>query len=126
MENNSEEKYPYSKRNIYTVPEGYFDVLETRIHQRTKKNENYIRDLLRVNSLRLSIAAASVLLVIFLWPDYNTSSPEQLLAEISEEQLARYLEENTPTEQDDILSYLEYNDVDITTTDLNTLNDSIL
>lgn len=126
MENNLEERQTFSKRNIFTVPEGYFETLETRIHQRTRGNKNSLWFLFKENSLKLYIAAATLALAIFLWPASETSNPEQLLAEISDEQLARYLEENTLPDQDDILMYIDYNEEDISIMDLNTLNDSIL
>ena len=126
MESNFEEKQPFSKRNIFTVQDGYFDVLESKIHQRTRKNESYSWYLLKSNSFKVALAVATIVLAFFLWPSTDTTSPEQLLTDVSEEELIRYLEENTLPEQDDILSYINYDEEGLSTLDINALNDSIL
>ena len=126
MEINTEENTNFSKRNIFTVEDRYFDQLENRIHQRTKEKESLLPYAFQSNGLRIAIATACLMLVFFLWPSSEISSPEKLLADVSDEQLVRYLEENSIHEIDDFLSYEEFNLEELHEIDLNTNNDSIL
>lgn len=126
MEMNSGENKNFSKRNIFTVEDEYFDQLEIRIHQRTRKKGSLLPHAFQSTGLKMALAAACLMVAFFLWPTREISNPEQMLADVSDEQLVRYLEENSMYETNDFLSYEEFNLEELNEVDLNTNNDSIL
>lgn len=115
-----------SRKNIFTVPEGYFDKLEVSIHARTAKKESPVFILLKTPAFRLATAAACLVAAFMLWPTTEQVNAEELLSEVSDDQLLRYIEENTLPESDDILSYGDYTLEESNTLDLNQIKDSIL
>ena len=104
------------KKNIYSVPDKYFDQLpgriQTRIHAQSPKA------FFALNwQLTYKIAApalAMVLIVSYFW--YNgptsTQSPESLLAQVSTEELVAYLE-TTDISMDEILETVDFENVDL-------------
>jgi hypothetical protein len=124
MENN--DKLP--RRNIFIVPDNYFDSMESEIRKKINKPEKSTYDFFFSTRFRLAMVASVVVFAImfFLLPNETPADPEALLAGVSDEELSRYLEENTLPESDDILYFNEYNEEDILTIELNSINDSIL
>ena len=115
-----------SRRNIYTVPEGYFDKLEASIQARTAKKESPVLIFLKTPAFRLATAAACLVAAFMLWPTTEQVSAEELLSEVSDDQLLRYIEENSLPESDDILSYGDYSIEETSTIELTQIKDSIL
>ena len=115
-----------SRKNIYTVPEGYFDKLEASIHARTAKKESPVFILLKTPAFRLATASACLVAGFMLWPATEQVSAEELLSEVSDDQLLRYIEENTLPESDDILTYIDYSLEETNSLDLTQTKDSIL
>lgn len=126
MEKDFENKDRFSRRTIYTVPDGYFDTLEASIHAKTRKKDSPVATFLTSPSFRLATATACLIVAYMLWPSAEIKNAETLLSEVSEEQLLRYIEENTLPESDDILSYIDYTSEETTSFDQSELNDSIL
>jgi len=124
MENNDE----LPRRNIFIVPDNYFDSMESEIRKKINKPEKSTYDFFFSTRFRLAMVASVVVFAImfFLLPNETPADPEALLAGVSDEELSRYLEENTLPESDDILYFNEYNEEDILTIELNSINDSIL
>lgn len=95
------------KKEIYQAPEGYFDSLESRIHERIAKPEAKTLPLINPWKLAgLAVAAAIGLWLIF-GPALNRSShpavdAEELLSEVSFEDCIAYLE-STGLETEEIL-----------------------
>ena len=92
-----------SKRNPFTVPEGYFEQLEQDIHRRTSIPE---RGAFRFEPaiLKLAGVAAMVAFMAYLFmPEPTSGSPEDLLASVNTEHLEAYLAEYAGPEAEDIL-----------------------
>lgn len=124
MEDNN--KLP--RRNIFIVPDRYFDSLESEIREKTRKPERPYLGVIKSPGWKLAMVT-SVLLVLavyFFIPSQAPADAEALLAEVSDEELERYLEENTLPETDDILNYSEYTEDEILTLDISGIKDSIL
>lgn len=123
MENNNK----LSRKNIFIVPDRYFDKLEADIQEKTKKPARASISILKSPAWKLAMAA-SVLLIgsfyFFSQPE-PSADPQALLAQVSDDELLRYLEENTLPETDDILNYSEYTEDEILTLDFSGNNDSI-
>lgn len=81
------------KKVPFTVPEGYFDGLTASIQDRIHKKPEHAW--LPQGQLRWSMIAASVAIlasvVWFFWPKQDLT-PEQLLAQVSEQDLIAYLD----------------------------------
>lgn len=123
---NNNDKLP--RRNIFIVPDNYFDSLESEIRKKISKPDNSPHAFSFSTRFRLALVASVIVssTIFFLLPNETSSDPEALLAEVSDEELSRYLEENTLPESDDILYYSEYNENEILAIDLDDINDSIL
>jgi hypothetical protein len=100
------------KRNIFEVPEGYFDRLPLQIQSRIEKEAP---NKITLPSFSLSWQYAIPVLAIgfaayILWP---TSKPEQdsLLASVSTEHLVAYLNE-TDISTEDLLEETSLNETD--------------
>ena len=106
MENNDE----LPRRNIFIVPDNYFDSMESEIRKKINKPEKSTYDFFFSTRFRLAMFASVVVFVImfFLLPNETPADPDALLAWVSDEELSRYLEENTLPESDDILFFNEY------------------
>ena len=94
------------KKNIYKVPEGYFDELPNKIQSRIQAEKKSSRQIWMNTSVRYAAAAAIVLLIAW-WGIFNPSTPEitdpdQLLSEIPTAQLVAYIE-STDMTADEIL-----------------------
>ena len=123
---NNNDKLP--RRNIFIVPDNYFDSLESEIRNKISKPEKSPYTFFFSTRFRLAMVASVVVFAImfFLLPNETPTDPEALLAGVSDEELSRYLEENALPESDDIYYYTEYNEDEILTIELDGINDSIL
>lgn len=108
MEHNN----PLPKRNIFIVPEGYFEKMEhsirEKVHQKEKTNQT------QFSWSRLApvgIAAAIILIGLFKSPtEPSAGTPEELLADVSEEQLSLYLSVNESPGSESITTAAEHLD----------------
>jgi hypothetical protein len=109
-----------NKKNIYTVPEKYFDQLPGRVQARiqTKKPEG----IFALNwSLTYKIAApalAMVMLVFYFWYDgpENIQSVESLLTQVATDDLVAYLE-TTDITTEEIIESIDFDNIDLDLTD---------
>jgi len=112
------------KKNIFEVPEGYFDRLPLKIQARVE--EAQVRHAMPVWNLAVRFALPIVIigfaLVYFLKPASNQT--EVLLASISNENLVSYLDESD-IEESDILEIANFNESDADSLSQH-LNDSLL
>lgn len=92
MENN----HPFPKRNIFIVPEGYFEKMEHSVRERVQNKESAaIPPFSWTRLAPVGVAAAILLIGLFIRPTGNSSgTPEEILADVSEEQLTLYLSMN--------------------------------
>src|ERR1043165_9759542 len=89
------------KKNIYEVPEGYFDQLALKIQARTE----VISPTRPVNRWALALRYALPIVVIavalvFIFKPKSAQNTEQLLASIPSEHLVAYLDDSDVSEQD--------------------------
>ncbi|MBI3481734.1 MAG: hypothetical protein HY015_01935 [Bacteroidetes bacterium] len=100
------------KKNVFEVPDGYFDRLALKIQSRTEELSP-VKSIPTWNlALRyvLPIVLIAVAL-IFIFKPKATQDTEHLLASVSSEQLVEYLNESDITEQD-LLEAINFDDVD--------------
>ena len=94
------------KENPFTAPEGYFQQLDQRIHHRITSPSKP----LAWQGKALRLAAASFVILLTGWyflPATKAASAEEILAEISEEELASYIEFHDTFASEDVLSPAE-------------------
>ena len=86
------------KKNIYEVPDGYFEKLPTIIQSRIVAKE-YARKPFFVYSLRYAIPVLTLAIVALIWlrNDTNNMNAEQILASVDTSSLIAYLEESDVT-----------------------------
>lgn len=91
-----------SKKTPFEVPEGYFDQLMVDIQDKVTQQEK--RRWVSLPQVRLALAGSFVailVLVMVFFPQNSTApSAEQLLAEVSDEELMEYLDLNDISEYD--------------------------
>lgn len=80
------------KKEVFKVPEGYFEDLPLKIQQRVSTERQPQR--LRVPAWSLALAASVLLLVtfIFILPE-STPNTEELLAQIPQDEIIAYLDQ---------------------------------
>jgi len=104
------------KKNIYTVPDKYFDQLPTRIQSKVneKKPVSWFSWDWKLSYKVAMPAIAVVLFVLFLVkPDSNINQdPGTLLAEVSTEDIIAYLE-FTDVTTDEIIESVDLDDLDL-------------
>ncbi len=106
------------KKESFKVPEGYFEDLPLKIQQRISKEEKSHG--IRVPGWSLALAASILLLVtfVFILPS-NDASAEELLAQISQEEIVAYLDQIELDEFDiasaigDEVNELDFNDTNV-------------
>lgn len=105
-----------NKKNIYTVPDKYFDQLPARIQSRV--NEEKPVSWLRWDwtlTYKLVAPVAAMLLLIFYFgqrPDSGFQNAEAILAEVNTEDLIAYLE-TTDITTEEIVESLDLYDMDL-------------
>lgn len=79
------------KKEVFKVPDGYFEDLPMQIQKRITETPK--RQTLRIPSWSLALAASILLLLtfIFIFPNNNPTA-EELLAEISQDEIVAYLD----------------------------------
>ncbi|HEX7015404.1 MAG TPA: hypothetical protein VF191_07800 [Cyclobacteriaceae bacterium] len=83
------------RKNIFDVPEGYFDQLPARVQARVSASSRRRVSWSWTNSLRYALPVlVAIALVTGWWLKQAPEDPEAILASIEAEQLAAYLEEN--------------------------------
>lgn len=100
------------KKNIYEVPDGYFDQLALKIQARTEvitpsRSVSQWRLALRYALPAVIVAAA----LLFIFRPKAMEDTEQLLASIPTEHLVSYLDESDISEQD-LLEIIKFDDTD--------------
>ena len=104
------------KKNIYTVPDKYFDQLPTRIQSRVNE-KNPVSWLSWNWSLTYKLAApaiAIILMVIYFGrtDNYSTQDTDTILAQVSTEDIIAYLE-FTDITTDDIIENVDFTDIEL-------------
>jgi hypothetical protein len=99
------------KKNIFEVPEGYFDKLPLQIQARVEGENVAVSRPIWGLALKyaLPVLIAGLALAYFLRPQY--SHPEELLANIANEHLIAYLDETDIT-ANDLLEIVNFNEKD--------------
>lgn len=104
------------RKNIYTVPDRYFDQLPTRIQSRVNEKRPVFG--MKLNwKLAMKIAAPALAVVLILFyvgmPINNsTLSADELLAQVSTEDLIAYLE-TTDITTDEIIDEVDFTNIDL-------------
>jgi hypothetical protein len=105
-----------NKKNIYSVPDKYFDQLPNRIQSRV--NEEKPVSWLSLNwslSYKLALPVAAVLLMVFYFGNFNNQSKVDagaLLAEVSTEDIIAYLD-YTDITTDEIVEVIDINEIEL-------------
>lgn len=99
------------KKNVFDVPEGYFDRLPMRIQSRLESAQPAPATLFWRVSLRyaLPVIIAGLALAYFMRPRVNGT--EELLASISDEHLVAFLAESDISEND-LLEVINFDEKD--------------
>lgn len=100
------------KKEIFEVPDGYFEHLPQVIQSRITKPKKQERPYLQV-VVRYALAIVIAFVVLWLWfGPSKQQTAEELLAGVQAEELIQYLNE-TGVELDDIFSSLEIDEVEV-------------
>lgn len=102
MKNSQEERL---KHNPFTAPEGYFEQLDEKIRQRISASPTIRRT--HTTFQLASLVAGLILMIWLLMPAPKSSTAEEILSQINEEDIALYLEVHDALAQEDILSPAE-------------------
>jgi hypothetical protein len=105
-----------SKKNIFKVPDEYFDQLEASVHDQIQTLKSPKRSgviLLRPRFAVTMAAVLAILIIFFYWPSTEKLNPYDLLADATDEQLANYLAENEPIGNEDLLFFTDISDSEI-------------
>jgi hypothetical protein len=87
-----------NKDNIFKVPDNYFENFPERLRKRIEETEQQKRvPVIRLRSI-INMAAAAVILIFAIYGitkiNYNSASVDEILSEISSEELVNYLVES--------------------------------
>jgi len=105
------------KENIYTVPDKYFDQLPTRIQTQVYKKKPVLGFSLNWHlAYKIAFPALAVLLMVFYFvaPRFANSaqSAEEILAQVSTEDLVAYLQ-TTDITTDEIIEVVDFTNIDL-------------
>jgi len=104
------------KKNIYTVPDKYFDQLPTKIQSRVNEKKPVFGISFKWNLiLKVAAPAFAVILILFYFGINDNSSnlsADDLLAQVSSEDLIAYLE-TTDITTDDIIEELDLSTIEL-------------
>ena len=104
------------KKNVYTVPDRYFEQLPGRIQQRvSKKKSGFFYSFNWKLTAQIASPVLAVLLLIFYFgigTQTSALSAEELLAEVATEDVIAYLE-TTDLSADEIIEELDLSMVDL-------------
>jgi len=103
-----------NKKNIHKVPEGYFDQLPQQIQARIAEQNATKKQFWLAYNLKYAIPIVLLLVVvaISIFNLSNESSPEELLAEVSTEELILYLEDSDMTTEE-LIEAIDYESIEI-------------
>ncbi|MBS1682961.1 MAG: hypothetical protein JST48_14710 [Bacteroidetes bacterium] len=102
-----------SKKNIFEVPDGYFDKLALQIQSKTEKT-NYVSKQWITRSFSLKYVAPAFIIVfalIYFFKAEEVQSPEEILASVPTEHLAAYLSDSD-LNMYDLLSVIKFDEAD--------------
>jgi len=88
------------KKNIFDVPEGYFDRLPMKIQARLEKPEKTQSTAVWSLSLRYALPALVVIFALVYFIQPKSLEPEELLASIPDEHLMAFLDESDISESE--------------------------
>ncbi len=104
------------KKNIYSVPDKYFDQLPTRIQARVNDKKPVSGWSLNWSFFfKIATPAVAVVLIFFYFntsTNFHNQSAEEILAQVSTEDLIAYLEATDIT-TDEILEELDLTDIEL-------------
>lgn len=113
------------KKNIYTVPDKYFDQLPTRIQARvTKKKWGFGFSFNWNLAVKVAAPAFAIILILFYFGipgSTNSLNAEEILAQVSTEDVIAYLE-ITDITTDEIIEGLDLSDLELDFENENPLN----
>lgn len=105
------------KKNIYAVPDKYFDQLPTRIQSRVNDKKPVLG--VRLNwklALKVTVPVVAVVMILFYFGiatmKNSTLSSEELLAQVSTDDLIAYLE-TTDITADEIIEEVDFTNIDL-------------
>ncbi len=105
-----------NKKNIYSVPDKYFDQLPARVQARiqAKKPEGFFSLNWSFTYKVAAPALAMAMLVLFFWFDnpVRNQSAESLLAQVATDDLIAYLE-TTDITTDEIIESIDFENIDL-------------
>ena len=105
-----------NKKNIYKVPDKYFDQLPTRIQARVGERKPVFNLSITWNiAIKVAVPAFVVVLLLFYFgidANYNNMSADDILAQVSTEDLVAYLE-TTDITTEEILDEIDFSTIDI-------------
>ena len=104
------------KKNIYTVPDKYFDQLPTRIQSRVNEKKP-VFGILSSWKLVLKVAAPAFVVILMLFyigvENYNSiQTPENILAQVSTDDLIAYLG-TTDLTTEDIIEEIDFSTINL-------------
>lgn len=99
------------KKNIFEVPEGYFDRLPMKIQERVEFSTQTPSASVWSLSLRYALPVIVACFALFYYLKPNAHETEELLASISNEHLIAFLHESDVSESD-LLEVANFNDAD--------------
>jgi len=110
------------KKNIFEVPDGYFEKLPMAIQERVTSKEKKAAFPVFAASFKYAFPVFFVAIaLVFIYRNYgSTSAPEQALKEVSTETLVAYLSEGDITE-DELLQSINHDQIDFQSTPSNTI-----
>lgn len=104
------------KKNIYTVPDKYFDQLPTRIQSRVNEKNPVLRLSLDWRMVfKVAVPALTVVFFVFYFSIGNQNSAQsadELLAELETEDIIAYLQ-TTDITTDEIIEELDLSDIEL-------------
>ncbi len=115
-----------NKDNIFKVPDNYFENFPDRLQKRIKESEKHKKvPIIRLKTI-INMAAAAAILIFAIYGitkiNDNTTSADQLLSEISTEELINYLVESEMSTDE----FLESLDMSLITSTEDPISDEII
>ncbi len=87
------------KKEVFKVPEGYFEDLPLKIQKRISTEKKFQKKAIPAWSLAFAASILLLITFIFLIPESDPTA-EELLAEISQDEIAAYLDQTDLDEYD--------------------------
>ena len=105
------------KKNIYTVPDKYFDQLPTRIQSRVNDKKSVLGVPLNWKlALKVAMPVVAVVMILFYFGiatmSNSTLSSEELLAQVHTDDLIAYLE-TTDITTDEIIEEVDFTNIEL-------------